>query len=264
MKLFEGGNAIEESSSVNKEDVAQVVALAKKALPKPLITGLQTDIGSAGYKLQSGDIDLMVEASDVVELFNTGSAKDPIKTAKQLLGKYFTDKGIHAVLNGRNVSIGIQYKTHASGQERVAQVDVMCIQDASIVAPWHQHGLRDMYNKETEFKGQSIFILMNSIGKALNLKFDAFGAKLMKRDTNEIVARTRDEVAKILLSPTSTSDDLNSIKTIMKALSNDPMRDAKLAQAREDSAKGIITLPESYIPGSTSWFRTLSNIVSSK
>jgi len=65
----------------------------------------------------------------------------------------------------------------------------------------------------------------------------------MRRDDNAVVAKDRDDVAKILLNPNATADDLNSVKSILKALANDPERDAKLAQARESAAKGIINLP---------------------
>jgi len=46
-----------------------------------------------------------------------------------------------------------------------------------------------------------------------------------------------------LLNPDATADDLNSVKSILRALKDDPERDAKLAQARESAAKGIINLP---------------------
>ena len=243
-KLTEGGNAIPESVPVNKEDVAGIIATAKSLLPQQLLKNLQADIGSAGYKLQSGDIDLMVEAADVIRFFKTENEKDPVKAAKKAFEAYLVKKGVRVCVNGRNVSIAVPYKEQSSRQNKVAQVDLMVIHDANIVAPYHQHGPRGMYDTDAEFKGQPIFILMNSIGKALNLKFDAFGAKLMDRDTNNVVARDRDAVAKILLNKKATADDLNSVKTILRALENDPKREAKLAQAREDAKKGLINLPE--------------------
>ena len=258
MYLYEGGNAIPTSTPVNKEDVAGVVATAKSLLPTPLLKNLHTDIGSAGYKVQSGDIDIMVEAADVIDLFKTGDQKDPVKSAKQLLKKFLDQKGIETNLNGRNVSIGIKYKEQSTGAPKIAQVDVMVIQDVGMVAPYHQHGLRGMYD-DTEFKGKDIFLLMSSIAKFLGLKFDAFGAKLVRRDNEEVVARTRDQVAKILLNPKAKGDELNNAKTIMNALQNDPDREGKLAQARQDQAKGLIKLPESVAPGTAAWFRKLSD-----
>jgi hypothetical protein len=257
--LVEGGNAIPTSRPVEQSDVAAVVKIAKMEMPPSLKKGLQTDIGSAGYKtVPSGDIDLMIEAEDVVNLYQTASDKDPVKAAKQALASFFSAKGIEAKVNGRNVSIGIKYPTKAGG-EGYAQVDLMVVQDAKIVAPWHQHGPRGSY-KDPNFKGESNFILMNSIAKHLGLKFDAFGAKLMRRDDNTVVGRTRKEVAKILLGNTAKEDDLNSVKSMIDALKNDPDKESKLAQARADAVKGLITLPEAApLPGTAAWFRNMGH-----
>jgi hypothetical protein len=254
MKLVEGGNAIPSSIPVAKKDVAGIVAQAKKICPKPLLARMQIDIGSAGYKVESGDIDLMVEAEDVIALFQTQDEKNPLLAAKKALENYFRGQGFESIVKGNNVHIGIPYR------DALAQVDVMVIHDAAIVAPYHQHGPRGSYSDE-DFKGQDIFILMNSIGKSMGLKFDAFGGKLMRRDDNTVVARDRDSVAKILLNPKATHDDLNSVKSIMRALATDPRREEKLAQAREDEAKGFVKLYETAPVGTASWFRSMQNIL---
>lgn len=259
-QLKEGGNAIPDSQPVPREDVAQVVELAKRALPKELLANLQGHIGSAGYKIASGDIDLMVEAQDVVDLFGTGNLPDPVKAAKILLKKHFEEQGIVANVNGRNVSIGVVYTQQASKQKSVGQLDVMVIHEAAIVAPWHQHGLRGMYNKP-DFKGNEIFILISSIAKQLGLKFDPFAAKLIDRNTGDVVGRTRKEVAKILLGPKAKEDDLNSVGTILKALEFDADREGKLAQAKQDAAKGLIRLPENAPFNTAAYYRKISDIV---
>jgi hypothetical protein len=252
--LFEGGNAIPTSQPVEQQDVSQVIAIARREMPQTLLSNLQADIGSAGFKqVPSGDIDLMVEAEDVVALYQTQDAKDPVLAAKRALATYFTAKGIEANVNGRNVSIGVKYKP-VSGSQGYAQVDLMVIKDVSIVAPYHQHGPRGMY-ADAGFKGQQNFVLMASIAKHLGLKFDPFGAFLVRRDNNEVVARKRADVAKILLGPTAKESSLDSIKSMMSALKTDPDREGKLAQARQDQAKGLLTLPEDSAPGTAKWFR---------
>ncbi len=256
--LKEGGNAIPSSTPVKKEDVAGVVATAKRELPPALLKNIQVDIGSAGYKIESGDIDVMIEANDLVAVFKTqDDKKDPVLAAKKALESFFAAKGIEAKTNGRNVSIGVRYKESSTAAEKIAQVDVMIIQDTALVAPYHQHGTRGMYS-DPNFKGNAIFMLISSVAKSMNMKFDAFGAKLVDRDTGEVYGRSRDDVAKILLNPNATGDDLNSVKTIMQALRNDPNKDAKLAQAREDEKKGLLTLPES---ANSNWFRQWSNLL---
>jgi hypothetical protein len=255
--IKEGGNAIPSSNPVAKDDVAAVVGKAKSLIPPELAKNLQADIGSAGYKVQSGDIDLFVEAQDVIDFFNTSNSRDPVKDAKQLFKKYFEKQGVESVVSGRNVHIGVPY-VGKNGQKGLAQVDVMVIHDAAVVAPWHQHGPRGAYD-DPDFKGSELFILMSSLAKFKNLKFDAFGGKLMNRDTNEVVGRTRKEVAKILLNPKAKESDLNSVKSIMTALTNDPDREGKLAAARQDAARGLLRLPETVQVGSAAWFRQLAD-----
>lgn len=235
--ILEGGNAIENSTDVPKEQVTSVVAKAKSLLPKPLLKNLQADIGSAGYKdTPAGDIDLMIDAADLVDVYQTQNDKNPVLAAKKKLEQQLSRMGYDTKLAGRNVHIGIPFPGG------LAQVDYMVIQDAAVVAPYHQHGPRGMYG-DPEFKGAAIYQLIASIAKHLGLTFDAFGATLKSRETGEVVARDRDSVAKILLNPKAKGDDLNSVKTILAALANDPEKNEKLAQARADVDAGKMTLP---------------------
>ena len=256
MYLYEGGNAISNAEPVNKEDVPGVIEHAKRILPSALLKNLQVNIGSAGFKkVPAGDIDLMVEAEDVVNMFQTqDNPKGPVAAGKRSLQTYLTAKGYESSITGRNVHVGIPYKQQATGQNKVAQVDYMVIKDAAIVAPYHQHGPRGMYS-DPSFKGQQNFVLMASIATYLGLKFDPFGAFLVRRDNNELVARKRADVAKILLGPSAKENSLDSVKSMMTALAQDPDREGKLAQARQDQAKGLLTLPEDHAPGTAKWFR---------
>ena len=245
--LKEGGNVFPDVVDIKQEYAKDLINSIKQLLPG---FDLQFDIGSVGYKIQSGDMDVFMDQDEVVNKFKS---KDE-KSAKQSLAQFVQAKGFDTSVKGRNVHVRMPLPDGT-----FAQVDLMVIPDSADVAPWHQHGPRGSYD-DPGFKGAHNFILMNSIGKALGLKFDAFGGKLMRRDNNEVVARSRDEVAKILLNPGATGNDLNSVKTIMRALANDPDKEAKLAQAREDAAKGLITLPESIQPGSAQWMKQISEM----
>jgi len=247
MILLEGGNVFPDVVDIKREYAKDLINSIKQLLPG---FDLQFDIGSVGYKVQSGDMDVFMDQDQVVAKFKS---KDE-KTAKQSLAQFVQAKGFQTSIKGRNVHVRMPLPDGT-----FAQVDLMVIPDSADVAPWHQHGPRGSYD-DPSFKGAQNFILMNSIGKALGLKFDAFGGKLLRRDNNEVVAKSRDDVAKILLNPNATGNDLNSVKTIMRALENDPNKDAKLAQAREDAAKGLITLSESVQPGSTQWMRQISEM----
>ena len=245
--LKEGGNVFPDVVDIKREYAKELISSIKQLVPG---FTLHFDIGSVGYKVQSGDMDVFMDQDEVMTKFKS---KDE-KAAKQSLAQFVQAKGFDTAIKGRNVHVRMPLPDGT-----FAQVDLMVIPDSADVAPWHQHGPRGSY-EDPSFKGSQNFILMNSIGKALGLKFDAFGGKLMRRDNNEVVARSRDEVAKILLNPNASGNDLNSVKSMMKALENDPKRDAKLAQARDDAAKGIITLPESIQPGSTQWMKQISEM----
>jgi hypothetical protein len=252
MILTEGGNVFDDVTAINKQYVPQLIGNIQKLMPKGIV--IIPHIGSAGFKVESGDMDVFVNAEKLAEVFG---AKDE-KTARLALKQYIEKQGFQCALSGRNVHVRMPTPAHT-----FVQVDVMCIPNAEQVAPFHQHGPSGQYNDPT-FKGGQLFILYSSLAKALGLKFSPFEGKLINRDTNEVVADNKESVAKILLNPTATSADLANVKSILKALANDPRKDAKLAQAREDAKKGLINLPESINPGSAGWFRALSEIVSPK
>lgn len=249
------GNVFNTTKDVAKGDVGTIVDTIKRELPSSLQRQVITDIGSAGYKVSSGDIDLFLDQNAVVANFGV----DDEKQAKQSLAQYFTAKGFEVAVKGRNVHVNVPYKSQ-NGKDYNAQVDLMVIPNAKKVADWHQHGARGSYD-DPDFKAGQLYILLNSIGKFLGLKVDAFGGTVMRRDDNKVVADTREKAAKVLLNPTAKADDLNSVTTVMTALKDDPDREAKLAQARQDQAKGLLTLPEDIAPGTAAWFRKMGHQV---
>ncbi|HET8688355.1 MAG TPA: hypothetical protein VFM18_17230 [Methanosarcina sp.] len=249
--LYEGGNVFDNTDDVAKDDVATVVSIIKQALPSGLRNHVMADIGSAGYKVASGDIDLFLDQDAVISNFDVANEKE----AKQALAKYFQSMEYQVAVKGRNVHVDVPYRSK-SGKELHAQVDLMVIPNAESVADWHQHGPRGSY-EDPGFKANHLYILLNSIGKFLGLKVDAFGGTVMRRDDNEVVANNRDAAAKLLLNPKATASDLNSVASVMKALANDPDKEGKLAQAKQDQAKGLLTLPEEAAPGTAAWFRKM-------
>lgn len=254
MYLYEGGNVFDNTSAVAKDNVAAVVNAVRMSLPSALQKKTIADIGSAGYKVESGDIDLFIDERTTIKNFDVADATQ----AKQALAQYMKAKGYAVAVKGRNVHVSVPYKT-ADGKQLFAQVDLMIIPNAKSVADWHQHGPRGMYD-DPKFKANHLYILLNSIAKFLGLKVDAFGGTVMRRDDNTVVADTREKAAKILLHPGAHAADLNSAATVMAALANDPDKEGKLAQAKQDVAKGVLTLPETAPqPGTAAWFRSIGH-----
>lgn len=252
MILNEGGNVFPDVTAIKKEYVPGIIKQIQRLMPPGV--EIIPDIGSAGYKVESGDMDVFVDAGAVIDALHQIDEK----TGRTALKNFIEKHGYKAALSGRNVHVRMPVPDGS-----FVQIDVMVIPDATKVAPFHQHGPSGQYN-DPSFKGGQLFILYSSIAKALGLKFSPFEGKLVNRETNKVVADNKDAVAKILLNPGATAADLSNVKSIMKALANDPQKDAKLAQAREDAKKGLIILPESVQPGTATWFRTLSNLVGPK
>ena len=252
MILNEGGNVFPDVSPIKREYVPGIIKDIQKIMPFGI--NIIPDIGSAGYKVESGDMDVFVDAGKLAQLFNTPDEK----YTKLALKQYIEKEGFQVALSGRNVHVRMPVPDGT-----FVQLDIMVIPNAAKVAPFHQHGPSGQYD-DPDFKGGQLFILYSSIAKSLGLKFSPFEGKLVNRETGVVVADDKDSVAKILLNPKATAADLASVKTIMKALASDPARDAKLAQAREDAKKGLINLPESIQVGSPSWYRSLSQMVNPK
>lgn len=229
----------EKTSPIKKHDVKMIVEIVKSLLPNQLKNNLILDIGSARFKSESNDLDLFLDEQSVKDYFNTTDTS----SAKKSLENYFRDKRLRTKLISRNIHVSIKYPTVLSNFEDMAyaQVDVMVIPNAKKVAEWHQHGLRGMYS-DPNFRANHLYILLNSIGKYLGYKVDAFGGVVMRRDNNEIVADNREDAAKLLLNQNATANDLNSVSTVMKALEHDVHREDKLQQAYCDVEKGLLVL----------------------
>lgn len=225
----------EDTAPIHRKNVFDVLDIVKLKLPENLKNNLIRDIGSAGYKSQSNDIDLFLDERIVTDHYKSPDSK----TAKQELKNYFSDLGIKSTVKARNVHVDIPYETNDGVKH--AQVDIMVIPNARKVADWHQHGLRGMYI-DPNFRADHLYILLNSIGKYLGYKVDAFGGVVMRRDSNEVVADNREDAAKLLLNQGATANDLDSVKTVMKALEHDIHREDKLRQAYGDVEKGLLVL----------------------
>ena len=89
---------------------------------------------------------------------------------------------------------------------------------------------------DSQYKGQDRNILVNSVAKALGYKLDQRRG-IINRADEQVVETDPDKIAKLLLNPSATKDDLYSVETIIQALAKDPKKDEKLATARDHFAK---------------------------
>ena len=212
--VFKNGDGQAVTQRINQTDVKTTLHWLEQMLDLDL---QNNTLGSTGLKPTSGDLDVAVNSEEispdqlVAELTQWCKSQkfDPTKCIKK---------------SGNQV----HFKTPIAGNPSngFVQTDFMFMKDMNVgkfflTAP-----------ANSEYKGQDRNILINSVAKALGWKLDQRRG-ILDRATNEVVAADPDEIAKKILNPSATKDDLYSVETIVKALERDPQKDAKLATARE-------------------------------
>lgn len=248
MILNEGGNVWDNVDPFSKAEAAAILKRAQSIMPPGLDL---IPVGSAGHKASSGDMDLMVDAEQVLKATGT---KDE-KAARAALKNYIVDRGYDSVQTGINVHIKIP------NDDKFAQVDIMLVKNAGTVSKFHQH---DYSVANTPYKGVHKHILLSSIAKEtktpeypMGMMWSGFQG-LFGRDQHgkksDLISQDADEVAVILLGPGASGRDLGSVESMLNKLPqgvNDPK--ARHAVADENWPKQ----QEAVAEGTTDWFRRM-------
>jgi hypothetical protein len=198
-------------------------------------------LGSTGLKPTSGDLDLAVDSNQVnkEEFFNRLSAmvqqrgEDP----RRWVRKSGTAVHLLTPIGGR------------AGRGFV-QTDFMFLPKPEF-SKWI---LRS--DPQSEYKGATRNILINSMAKALGYKLNQISG-IADRESNALISDDPDAIAKMLLSPASTREDLASVERILAALKTDPKRDAKLADFRDHMQRAGTPLDESIGYTDVNWMARL-------
>lgn len=221
MYLNEGGNVFKDAQGqpltqrINQADVAATIDYIQS------IVGLDFPperwLGSTGRKATSGDLDLGVDLNEVT---------------KDELANRLTQFVQNQDLDPRDwVRKGgeVHFKTPIAGDpdNGYVQTDFMFFPNLDW-GTFFYGGAED-----SAFKGMNRNVLMSSIAKSLGLKVGANG--MLSRTSNQLVdgGQDPDYVASTLLGQGATKNNLKNVESIYAALSNDPDRDAKLADFRE-------------------------------
>ena len=221
MKLFEGGNVFKDADGnamtgrINQSDVAQTVqwieAVAGLAFPR------ERWLGSTGRKPTSGDLDLAVDSSEI--------------TKEQLAAKLTAWAQSHGEDPREWVRKGgeVHLRTPINGRPEngFVQTDFMFFPNLDWGTFFYAGG------EDSVYKGMVRNVLMSSLAKAQGLKVGANG--MFSRTSNQLVdgGMDPDYVAKTLLGPRATKENLKNVESIYAALANDRARDAKLSDFRE-------------------------------
>lgn len=219
MILNEGGNVWDDVDPFTKAEAPAILKRAQQLMPP----GIELiPVGSAGHKASSGDMDIMVDADQVLKAFGV---KDE-KSARAALKTAMIDRGVDSVQTGINVHIKVP------NGDKFAQVDIMLVKNAGSVSKFHQH---DYSVEKTPFKGVHKHILLSSIAKETKTSnfpygmmwsgFQGLFARSPDGKKADLITQDIDEVATILLGPGATGNDLGSVERILNRLpmgSKDP------------------------------------------
>ena len=214
--LNEGGNVFKTETGspatqrINKSDVIPTVKWLEKLTGLHLINYM---LGTTGKKSSSGDLDLGIDASAIT--------KDEL--IKKLLGKKIPKENI------KKSGDSVHLKTPISGNSKLGYVQTDFMFGDRDWMKWSMQG------ELGELKGMHRHIILSSLARELGMKWSYKHG--LVTDNNEPISKNPEIIAKKLLGPNFTGDDISSIPGIIAALSENPNRDKLLSRARENLAK---------------------------
>jgi hypothetical protein len=231
MMLAEGGNVFKDAEGqpltqrINLADIEPTVRWLEGITDLPLLDNM---LGTTGLKPTSGDLDLAVDSNRVNkdEFFQrlVGMIQQQGQDPRSWVRKSGTAVHLLTPIGGR------------AGQGFV-QTDFMFLSKPEF-SKWI---LRS--DPQSEYKGATRNILINSMAKAQGYKLNQI-AGIADRATERLITDDPDEIAKMLLNPRATRDDLSSVERILAALKNDPQREQKLADFRDHMQRAGTPLDE--------------------
>jgi hypothetical protein len=209
--LTEGGNVVPNAQPVTQQNFATVVGNLRRIMPEGITI---YPIGSAGKKAVSSDMDVLIDAAELMAVF---PARE-LKQSRAELESYFKQQGLFASRTGVSVHVGVP-----SGQGEVVQVDVMAVADAAAAVPLHTHD----YSEDPAMKGGTLHAIwadlanMSSTPDAPQLMMSPYRG-LVNRETKQLITNDKDAIARIIIGPAATADDMRSVKSILRALKGHP------------------------------------------
>jgi len=252
-KLFEGGNVFKDEAGtvltkrINRADVMPTIQWLET------VTGLElTDhlLGTTGKKETSGDLDIAIDANEV----------DKNEFANKL-AEYISKQGGNPAQWIKKTGVSVHFKTPIKGDEKNGYVQSDFMFGEREWMKWSMTGGRE----GSELKGAHRHVIMASIAKTKGMKW-SFQNGLINRDTNEVITKDPNEIAKKLLGQTATPKDLADPEAIIDFIIKLPNYEELVADARGTLSKDGVELPkagqvESFMPGSSAWFRKMIEVV---
>jgi hypothetical protein len=219
--LLEGGNIWPESEGFDQAIASHLVHETNRYLSG--VGAHAYVIGSAATPTPgkiSGDLDVMVDASQLAQKFGTKDGK----TTRIELEKYLQSKGLQTKKTGVTVHILLPYK------EKFYQVDIKTVGNAEKVHKFHHHAIP----QGSPYKGVHKQMMMNALASSQGMLWspdeglyarDAMGKKA------DFISDDLDAIAKRLLGKHAKAADLGSVESIMNAIPDEARRNSIYQQA---------------------------------
>lgn len=255
-KLFEGGNVFKGADKepltrrIKREEIPSTIAYLEKETGIDFSMDKDEEgvpvkwLGTTGRKTDSGDLDLSVDANEI----------DKKELAAKLVAAFGKDS---VKLSGDSVHL----KTPINGDPAngFAQTDFMFSDDPS----WQQFSVRGGL-PDSPYKGEHRHILLSSIARAKGFKY-SYKNGLMDPETDTVITKDPNKMAKDLLGQTATANDLKSVESILSYIKKLPNYEELVSAARETLGKQGVELPENiaietFQPGSIGWMRQMIEI----
>ena len=240
--LLEGGNVFKDSDGqpltgrINQSDVPATVQWIEQ------LTGIEFPrdrwLGSTGKAATSGDMDLAVDVNEI--------SKD------QLAAKLMQWIASHKLPPAEWIKKGgeVHLRTPIQGRPDLGyvQTDFMFFPNLDWGTFFYSGG------EGSAYKGMNRNVLMSSIAKQLGLKVGANG--MFSRTSNQLVdgGLDPDYVAKTLLGPRATQENLKNVESIFAALAKDKDRETKVKDFREYLTREGLPQPDAVTENTDTYF----------
>jgi len=231
MQIHEGGNVFKDADGtprtqrINLADIVPTVKWLEGITGLPLSNNM---LGSTGLKPTSGDLDLAVDSDKVSK-----------EEFYQKLSSMIQSRGQDPRDWVRKSGTAVHLLTPIGGKPNTGfvQTDFMFLPKPEF-SKWILRG-----DPNSDYKGATRNILINSMAKSMGYKLNQISG-IADRSTNELITDDPDEIARMLLNPRATRDDLASVESILAALKNDPKKEEKLADFRDHMQRAGTPLDE--------------------
>ena len=240
--LLEGGNVFKDAEGqpltgrINQSDVPATVAWIEQ------LTGLQFPrdrwLGSTGKAATSGDMDLAVDTSEMSKEQLAATLMQWIVSHKLPPAEWIKKGG------------EVHLRTPIQGRPELGyvQTDFMFFPNLDWGTFFYSGG------EDSAYKGMNRNVLMSSIAKQLGLKVGANG--MFSRTSNQLVdgGLDPDYVAKALLGPRATKENLKNVESIFAALARDKDKEAKVKDFREYLTREGLQQPDAVKEDTDTYF----------